>query len=213
MMEIPLNAQVDCSDGVCGRSMYVLINPVMDRVTHLVVKEDLSPNTEYIVPVDFVVKTKTDQIRLSCSKAEMEKMEPFINTTFIKESAPDMLFGYSTESNGMRSSYFYPYVTPDKTIYEPIENQQIPAGELAVHRGTRVEATDGYVGKVDEFVVDPENGRISHMVMREGHLWGKRDVIIPISAMGNTHEDTVFLKLDKQQIETLPIFPVQRRWS
>jgi hypothetical protein len=29
-MEIPLNAQVECTDGICGRSMYVLINPVID---------------------------------------------------------------------------------------------------------------------------------------------------------------------------------------
>ena len=47
-IEIPLNAQVECTDGVCGRSVDVLINPVIDRVTHLVVKEDASPNTKYI---------------------------------------------------------------------------------------------------------------------------------------------------------------------
>ena len=51
-MEIPLNAQVECTDGVCGHSEYVLINPVIDQVTHLVVKEDAVPNTEYIVPVE-----------------------------------------------------------------------------------------------------------------------------------------------------------------
>jgi len=43
-----------------------------------------------------------------------------------------------------------------------------------VRRGTRVEATDGHVGHVDEFVVNPENGHITHSVMREGHLWGKK---------------------------------------
>ena len=51
-MDIPLNAQVECVDGVCGRSVYVLLNPVIDQVTHLVVKEDSFPNAEYIVPVD-----------------------------------------------------------------------------------------------------------------------------------------------------------------
>ncbi|MBK8616400.1 MAG: hypothetical protein IPN96_04660 [Anaerolineales bacterium] len=66
--------------------------------------------------------------------------------------------------------------------------------------------------KVDEFVVSPKNGHITHVVMREGRLWGKKDVIIPISAMGETREDTVFLKLDKHQIEALPTFPVNRRW-
>ncbi len=54
-MDIPLQAQVECTDGVCGRSVYVLINPVIDKVTHLVVKEDAS-NIEYIVPVDSVIE-------------------------------------------------------------------------------------------------------------------------------------------------------------
>ena len=211
-MEIPLNAQVECTDGVCGRSVYVLINPVIDQVTHLVVKEDSSPNTEYIVPVDFVTETIADTIQLRCSKAELEKMDPFIKTTFIEEKIPDRNFRYSGKY-GMGSYYYMPYVTPDRTVYESMENQQIPPGELTVRRGTRVEATDGYVGKVDEFVVNPENGHITHLVMREGHLWGQKDVIIPLSAMGDTRQDTVFLKIDKHQIESLPTFPVHRRWS
>jgi len=65
----------------------------------------------------------------------------------------------------------------------PVQDWQIPLGELAVRRGTRIEATDGYVGKVDEFVINPENDHITHLVMREGLLWGKKDVIIPLSAM------------------------------
>jgi sporulation protein YlmC with PRC-barrel domain len=215
-MEIPLNAQVECTDGVCGRSVYVLINPVIDQVTHLVVKEDSSPNTEYIVAVDFVAETIADTIRLRCSKADLENMDPFIKTTFVEEKVSEKNFGYAGGMYGlygMGSYYYIPYVTPEITVQVPVEHQQIPPGELAVRRGTRVEAMDGYVGRVDEFVVNPENGHITHLVMREGHLWGQKDVIIPLSAMGDTREDTVFLKLDKHQIESLPTFPMHRRWS
>ncbi|MCC6958040.1 MAG: PRC-barrel domain-containing protein, partial [Anaerolineales bacterium] len=89
---------------------------------------------------------------------------------------------------------------------------QIPPDELAVRRGAPVEATDGYIGKVDEFVVSPENGRITHLVLREGHLWGQKDVIIPVSATRETSLGTVFLNLSKHEIESLPTFPVHRRW-
>jgi sporulation protein YlmC with PRC-barrel domain len=212
-MEIPLNAQVECKDGVCGRSEYVLINPVTDKVTHLVVKEDSSPNKEYIVPVEIVSENMGDPIQLRCSKAELEKMDPFIKTTFIEEKVPDRNFRYPGGMYGGGSYFYLPYVASEGTEYKSVEHQQIPPGELAVRRGTRVEATDGYVGHVDEFVVNPENSHITHLVMREGHLWGKKDVIIPLSAMGDTREDTVFLKLDKHQIEALPTFPVHRRWS
>ncbi len=212
-MEIPLKAQVECTDGVCGRSVYVLINPVIDQVTHFVVKEDSSPETEYIVPVEFVTETKSDTIRLSCSQAELEKMAPFIKTTFVEERLPAQYYSYSGGMYGSGSYSYLPYVTPDITVQVPVEHLQIPPGELAVTRGTRVEAMDGFVGKVDEFVVNPENGHISHLVMREGHLWGKKDIIIPLSAMGENRGDTVFLKLDKQQIESLPTFPLKRRWA
>jgi PRC-barrel domain. len=210
-MEIPLNAQVECTDGVCGRSVFVLVNPVIEKVTHLVVKEDSSPFTQYVVPVDLVAETIVGTIRLSCSKAVLEKMDPFIETTFIDEKAPA---DYSAYGGGFGNEMVYwPYTSFKETVQVLVKNRQIPAGELAVHRGTRVEATDGYVGKVDEFVVNPQNGHITHLVMREGHLWGKKDVIIPLSAMGDTQEDTVFLNLDKHEIESLPTFPLQRRWA
>jgi hypothetical protein len=212
-MEIPVQAQVQCTDGVCGRSAYVLINPVTEQVTHVVVREDSSPNTEYIVPLDLVAETVEGTIQLRCSKAELEKMDPFLKTTVIEDKVPAGTPMYAGGMYGIGSYYYLPYVTSERTVYESVEYQQVPPGELAVRRGLRVEATDGYVGRVDEFVVNPENGHITHLVMREGHLWGQKDVIIPLSAMGDTREGTVFLKLDKQQIESLPTFPVHRRWS
>mgnify|MGYP003434230222 CR=1 FL=1 len=212
-MEIPLNAQVECTDGVCGRSVYVLVDPLVDKVTNLVVKEISAPNTEYIVPVEVISATIADTIQLRCSKAELEKMSPFVQTEYIAEKLPDRDFMYAGGVYGMGSYYYLPYVTSEITVQVPVEHRQIPLGELALKRGTRVEATDGYVGKVDEFVVSPKNGHITHLVMREGHLWEKKDVIIPVSAMGETREDTVFLKLDKHQIESLPTFPVNRRWA
>jgi sporulation protein YlmC with PRC-barrel domain len=211
-MEIPLNAQVECTDGVCGHSVFVLINPVIDQVTHLVVKEDSSPNKEYIVPVDLLTETIVDTIQLRCSRAEMAKMDPFIITRYIEDKVPARDSSYSG-MYGAGSAYYLPYSTPDISVYNPVEFQQVPPGELAVNRGTRVEATDGYVGKVDEFVVNPENCHITHLVMREGHLWGQKDVIIPLSAISDNHDDTVYLKLDKHQIEALPTFPMHRRWS
>lgn len=212
-MEIPLNALVECTDGVCGRSVFVLINPVVEEVTHLVVRQDSFPNSEYIVPVELVSETIVGTIQLRCSIAELEKMDPFIKTTYIEERVPERYYNYGGGLYGTGSYYYMPYVTSDPRMQVPVEQRQIPPGELTVRRGARVEATDGYVGHVDEFVVNPENGHITHLVMREGHLWGKKDVIIPVSAMGEPRENTVYLKIDKHQIEALPSFPLRRRWS
>jgi len=139
-------------------------------------------------------------------------MKQFIKTTVIAKKVPDRNFG---NMDGMYriGSYYLPFVTAEITEYETVDKQQIPAGELAIRRGTQVEATDGRVGHVDEFVINPKTDHITHLVMREGHLWGKKDVIIPVSAISQSSEEVVLLKLDKHQIESLPIFPLQRNWS
>ncbi len=209
-MEIPLQAQVECADGFYGRSVYVLIDPVIENVTHLVVRKAVSPHTEHIVPVNLVSETIAGAIQLCCSRADVDKMPPFIQTRFVEVKIPDYM---ETHGYGMGNSYFWPHVSPELSAIGSVEVQQIPAGEMSVCRGTRVEATDGFVGRVDELVVNAENDHITHLVMREGHLWGKKEVIIPLSAIRDTVEDTVFLKLNKHQIETLPAFPIRRRWA
>jgi len=212
-MEIPLQAQVECADGVCGRSVHVLIDPLVEQVTHLVVKENSPLNMEYIVPVNFISTTTADTIRLNCNRAELRQMKPFIKTEFVESRVPILNAGFAGGMYRMGSYYYLPYVMPETTTRVPLEHLQIPPGELAVQRGTRVEAKDGYVGKVDEFVINPKTGHITSLVMREGHLWGAKNVIIPLSAMDDAGDNTLFLNIDKHQIESLPTFPVYRLWA
>ena len=132
-MEIPLQAQVECTDGVCGRSEYVLINPVVDQVTHLVVREASLPHTEYIVPVDVVSATVADTIQLRCTKAELEKMDPFVQTDFVEVKVP-YSYGASGDAYVMGAYLCWPYVSSESTQYVPVERRQIPPGELAARR-------------------------------------------------------------------------------
>jgi hypothetical protein len=46
----------------------------------------------------------------------------------------------------------------------------------------------------------------------EGHLWGKKEVTIPVSAIDRIAEDTVYLKRDQKTVEALPSEPVRRSW-
>ncbi len=103
----------------------------------------------------------------------------------------------------------WPYATP-ATGFIMIENEHIPANELAVRRGASVEATDGHAGRVDEFLIDPIDNTITHLVLREGHLWGQKNITIPMSQIDRFEENTVWLKLDKQSIEALPAIPIHR---
>jgi hypothetical protein len=195
-----MNANVSCSDGPCGKTTYLVIKPTNEEITHVVVSNGSFPEINYLVPIVRILESTPDSIRLNCTYAELSKLPVFNQVEFI-----------STQLKGSDKSMFmvWPYVIPEAN-YIPIENEHIPADEFAVRRGANVEATDGRVGHVDEFLINPQDDTITHLVLREGHLWGQKNITIPLSQIDHIDENTVWLKLDKQSIETLPAIPIHR---
>jgi hypothetical protein len=199
-MDISINAKVSCSDGPCGQSTRVILKPTTGEITHLVVSDETFPETDFLVSIDHVVESTPDQIRLNCSLEELSKMPVFNTEIFV----PSTLTGFPGDPYLM-----WPYFAPAASHFT-LEMENIPADELAIRRGARVEAADGVVGRVDEFLINPSNDFITHVVMREGHLWGKQEVTIPVSQIDHYQDNTVYLKLYKQDVEKLPSIPVQR---
>lgn len=200
-MDIPISAEVFCADGFCGHSVYVILNPMTENVTHLVVRESRFPYIERLVPVDVIVESTPHRIQIRCTREELSDMDSFLESEFI----PSDLYPYRGDAYLM-----WPYVSPEADVI-PLEFERIPPGELVVHRGTKVYASDGQIGRVDEFLIDPVSGHITHLVLREGHLWGQKDITIPVSQIDRIKDDRVYLKMDKQSIEALPSIPVHRR--
>ena len=92
-----------------------------------------------------------------------------------------------------------------------MQEEQVPQSEVAIHREARVEATDGDVGQVDEFLIDPQTKRISHLVLRKGHFWGKRDVTVPVDQIDRIETEVVYLKLDKAAVGQLTGVPAPKK--
>lgn len=195
-MDIPLNAEVRCSDGPGGHSIAIIANPRTLQVTHFVTEYE---GAKSLVPVDAIVHSSSDAIVLRWSRAKLANAEPF----------EKMVFDESTPPMDMTGAYVSMYGTPDREYivddaalaYQ--RREQVPVGELAIHRHVSVEAADGRAGQVDGFVVDPASGQIESLVLRHGHLWGKRDVIVPVSAIKRVEQDAIVLTLDKAAVEQL----------
>jgi hypothetical protein len=201
-MDIPINVTVECIDGTGGRSTAIILNPTNDQITDLVVREPGLLGIERLVPVELVEERTPQLIRLRCTTDELATMQAFISTEFVP--VPPGFGPYPGEGAVM-----WPYVGLDPEV-ATIEYENIPPHEIAVHRGARIHATDGAIGRVDEFLVNPADDHISHLVLREGHLWGQKDVTIPIAEIDHIDEDAVYLKLNKQQIGALRAIPVHR---
>ena len=214
-MDIPLDTDVFCSDELCGRSKAVVLNPVSKKITHIVVATREMMHSEYLVPVDLIEESKPDRIQLRCDRNKLATLDPFHSAKFVRLSDLKAADRPPTEipEAQVSSIWLWPYVTASGGFGTYIDLEQIPPGELAVYRGAKVIATDGPVGQVDEFIINPENDNISHLVMREGHLWGQKEITIPISDIDRTESDVVYLKLGKDEIDNLPATPVKRWWQ
>jgi sporulation protein YlmC with PRC-barrel domain len=191
-MDLPLNAKVYCVDGLCGQSKELVLDRNTEEVTHLVVKGNHLPHTELLVPIYLVEETTPHVIRLRCAKDELSELQPFVGVEVIEQKT----------AHYVPSPYLMPTEIPE-TKWVTVRREAIPPGEVAVRQGARVEATDGRVGRLDEFLVDPVTEQVTHLVLREGHLWGQRDVTIPVSEIDRLEENTVYLKLDKSQVGAL----------
>jgi sporulation protein YlmC with PRC-barrel domain len=202
-MEVPLNADVHCTDGRCGRSSYIALNPATEQVTHVVVKEARPSRIERLVPVKLVASTGAEVILLSCSLEEFAKLELFNQTHFIHGDLPH----HATDPS---LTMLWPYAVPAKRIVDE-KIRPIPPGELVVRRGARVEATDGRVGRVEEFLVDPDSGGITHLCLRESRLRRDKVVCIPVSEIGEIKEKVVHLKVGKEAVAALPSVPIKRQ--
>ncbi len=202
-MDIPINVTVECIDGPGGHSTAIILNPITDQVTHLVVREPGLFGIERLVPVDLVEESTPQLVRLRCTMDELATMQAFIATEFLP--VPPGFGPYPGEG-----AMVWPYVSSDPEVVT-IGHEQIPLGEIAVYRWARVHATDGAIGRVDEFLVNPATDHISHLVLREGHLWGQREVTISVAEIDRIDEDAVYLKLNKRQVAALPAIPVRRR--
>jgi sporulation protein YlmC with PRC-barrel domain len=199
-MDMPLNVEVYCTDGLCGHSKEVVMDRETQEVTHLVVKEKHAPHTELLVPIDLVTETTPHVIRLRCAKDELSELQPFLKVEVIEEKIQHYVPG--------------PYLMAIEileTKWVTVRREAIPPGEIAVRQGARVEATDGHAGRLDEFLVDPVAEDVTHLVMREGHLWGQRDVTIPVSEIDRLGENAIYLKLNKNQVEALPSTSIAMR--
>jgi sporulation protein YlmC with PRC-barrel domain len=99
---------------------------------------------------------------------------------------------------------------PDEVAGVVVYYDRVPKGEVEVRRASAVISADGHsLGEVDGFVVDADK-HITHFVLERGHLWGRKEVTIPIGAVARVESDAVHIALSKDEVGALPAVRVGR---
>jgi sporulation protein YlmC with PRC-barrel domain len=223
-MRIDLDIPVSCADGPLGELADVVIDPVTRRLTHLVIAPHDGQEHARLVPIERAHEaTGPEGISLNCTAAEISQSGQVHESAFvlpgefppagsdwdigIQEMFPISDFGSvgpGIMGAGMAMEY-------DQHVV--VSYHRVPKGCVEIRRASPVASSDGHhVGHVVGFVLDDDE-RITLLVLEHGHLWGKRWVEIPASAIERYANDELLLSLTGDQVGELKELPSHRQQS
>lgn len=203
-MNIPLNADVQCTDGAGGQAVAAVLDPVRLTMSHLVIDIKGHGHREYLAPLDLIGDGSAHGISLKCTKDGLSHLTPFLETQLVEDQGVGLSnaqgLAYAEFQSGLSATDFS--MTSGGPAYVDVE--AIPQNELATRHGIPVYATDHQVGQLDELIITPESGQITHVVLKEGHLFGKKEIAVSVDQVDRIGEVAVYLKLAKHEVEQLP---------
>jgi sporulation protein YlmC with PRC-barrel domain len=205
--EFLIGTEVIGAEETLGELTRVVVDPIARKITHLVVEPKRRHRTGRLVPVGLVATTTEDAIKLSCSASDFSALAQADETHFIQGA--DAEWNYQ-QSQVLTLPYYTLGAYPGMVGAGPVAvtSDVIPYGEIEICRGDQVHATDGAIGRVQGLVVAPGDHSVTHILLEEGHLWGKKRVAIPIDSVQRVDED-VRTRLTKEEIKALPDVSVE----
>jgi sporulation protein YlmC with PRC-barrel domain len=197
MTPFTIGADVSCTDGACGKLSRLVVDPRARTVTHLVVNDRQFQGR--LVPLNLVdVDAGTGKIRLRCAIAEFGKLDPASRTMLLEGTGanPDIRDQDQLQVRSVASTYL---ADPPSITYDAL-----PPGEVAVRGGEHVHASDGNIGQIQGLVIDSGSHQVTHVLLQEGHVFGRKVVAVPFGAVTAVNQDGIQLNVTKRQVKDLP---------
>lgn len=207
MMPFRIGADARCTDGACGQVSRIIVNPATREVTHLAVDPKHRQGPGQLVPVDLVDAT-TGQIRLRCALAELQTLPPAQETESVRDLDPT---GHGHPDNASDKVVWA--IVDGAVVMQPrgepeaphqVTVDYVPPGAVDIHRELIVRATDDDIGQVQGLIVEPSGRQVTHVLLQAGHMWGRKEVAIPIGAVTKIGTLLIHLSLTKHQVKDLP---------
>ena len=210
MTALVIGSEAVGSDGYRGEVLAVVVDPAARSVTHLVVEPRGREGLARLVPLDLAdladladtVGAGPDPVRLRCTETEFMNLEPAEETLaeFVP-GYPDPVQllppGWRGTGGGTADGGTILRIPEKETI------DVVPPGEVEERRGDHVHATDGDIGGLRGLRIDPGSRRVTHVLVRDGHVWDHQEVDIPAEMVAG-YGDGIRLSVTRQQVRDLP---------
>lgn len=222
-----IGADVSCSDGSCGELTRVVVDPITRSATHLVVDPKHRRGLGRLVPIALITEAAAE-IQLNCTTEQFSALHHAEETQFSPGnlgpsgygdehtlSWPNYGLGRGRYGTGAGDGYGMLGMSGTAAMggfgglgglgnaAQPIVQDLVPSGKVDIRRGQQVHATDGPIGKVQGVVIDRRDLKMTHVLLQEGHLWGRKQVAIPSAAVAGV-DDGISLTLSKDEVRDLP---------
>lgn len=229
-MHARLGMPVDASDGPWGELDDFVVDPTNWHITHLVVQPHHHHERSHLVSVD-EVGSCDDRLELALTGSAIDETPKVEVTEFIRVKPPAVLGnGWTSDAGAIHAWPYYPlggtavgfagsgFITGYSSTgstgspqYAATTFDHLPHGRVEIRRSSQVVTSDDHtVGKVDGFLFD-DDGLITHLVLDHGHLWGRREVTIPIEHVFRATREQVHLDVTRAEVGEFPAVKFHRQ--
>ena len=201
LLTLVIGTDAVCSDGYRGEVQGVVIDPAAGAVTHVVVEPKGRRGLARLVPLD-LADVRPGAIELRCTEPEFKDLDAAEET--LAEFVPSYPVPVQLLPPGWRGAGgptvaggSIPRIPEQETI------DIVPPGEVEERRGDHVHATDGDIGQIQALRIDPGSRQVTHVLLREGPAWDRKEVAIPFDKVAG-FDGGLRLSISKQQVRDLP---------
>ena len=190
-------AEVQGADGEkLGTVANVVVHPSTMDVTDIIVSTGAVLGRDIVVPTDQVDRVEGGVVHLRLDKGELEACKDYVDVEY-KTPPGDWMptpdYGYPAGGTLWPAGTYYPQET-SVTV-------NAPAGTVGLHHGMDVLSSDGHkVGSIDALETDPHAGHVTHLVLKQGHIF-THDASIPADWVQAIESDRIRLNVGRAEIE------------
>ena len=188
----------------------LVLDPNTREVTHIVIERRFLSTEHKIVDMDRVNSAIEDRIILLPPEESFDEFTDFEEAQYVNLDATEYPEG------DVNSSFWVPPTNyawwraspqlshPGTPVYRVNARDTLPEGTVALIEGAEVLSRDEkHVGEIEELIVEPEDDRVTHFVVREGLLFKERK-LVPVTWIARMEEKAVHLSVGAGTLEKLP---------
>jgi len=201
-MNLEIGAEVWGPDGKLGTLTQIVIEPLGERVTHIVVERGGLHPLQKIVPTERLTRTEGSCVTTDLRLVDLEACPDAVTYA---DTAPAPATPAEVPLGDLRPvGLFWPsnvlgWYLPAQQAPSPAHpHGNLPPGAQGLTAGTEVHCRDGKLGRLDEVLYDEDSGRATGMVIRKGFFFA-RELEAPIDWV-EAIDDTIRLNVTCAEI-------------